>query len=395
MSDRPAARDQRKIHIPAPGAGGPSGPPPAPGGRSGARNGAAQAPSSRPATSKPKAAPKPKAASQPKPKAKAAPSTRSAGRGGRRRGRRVLRLAALALPLLLVVGLIAGFLWASSIWNRIEKVPVADVLSTGGAGTNYLIVGSDSRDPQALIDAGLNPEAFQGGGGDRSDTMVLLRFGDGGPRMLSIPRDLFVPIAETGSSQKINAAYNGGPRRLILTVQESLGLPVHHYMEVDFVSFASLVDSLGGVTVDFEHPAFDPGSGLQVDQAGPVELDGPQGLAYVRSRQYTEVIDGRNRTDPTADLGRIERQQRFLGAVFSELGASRNPLTLGRAASGASGGLRLDDRMSMVDGARLAWRLRSLDPERFQIPVDTGSNQAGSVLFLRQPDADTVLSLFR
>jgi hypothetical protein len=81
--------------------------------------------------------------------------------------------------------------------------------------------------------------------------------------------------------------------------------------------------------------------------------------------------------------------------VFSELGASRNPLTLGRAASGASGGLRLDDRMSMVDGARLAWRLRSLDPERFQIPVDVGSNQAGSVLFLRQPDADMVLSLFR
>jgi hypothetical protein len=49
----------------------------------------------------------------------------------------------------------------------------------------------------------------------------------------------------------------------------------------------------------------------------------------------------------------------------------------------------------MIDGARLAWRLRSLDPERFQIPVDTGSNQAGSVLFLRQPDADAVLSLFR
>src|SRR5690606_22403640 len=149
----------------------------------------------------------------------------------------------------------------------------------------------------------------------RSDTMLLLRFEGGEAHMMSIPRDLYVPIAETDGSNKINAAYNGGPRRLVMTVQQSLGIPVHHYMEVDFVSFSRLVDSLGGITIDFEHPAFDRNTGLQVDEAGPNHLDGPEALAYVRSRHYVEVIDGQQRSDPTADLGRVVRQQRFLKAV--------------------------------------------------------------------------------
>ncbi|MET0729076.1 MAG: LCP family protein, partial [Acidimicrobiales bacterium] len=171
--------------------------------------------------------------------------------------------------------------------------------------------------------------------------------------------------------------------------------PVHHYLEVDFVSFARLVDSLGGITIDFPHPAFDTQSGLDVKEAGAVELDGPQSLAYVRSRHYTEVIDGDTRTDPTADLGRVQRQQQFLSAVFGKLGDSRNPITLARAASSASGGLRVDDTLGLTDAIRLAWRLRSLDPEPVELPVRMGSNRSGSVLFLVEPDADAALDQFR
>jgi anionic cell wall polymer biosynthesis LytR-Cps2A-Psr (LCP) family protein len=126
-----------------------------------------------------------------------------------------------------------------------------------------------------------------------------------------------------------------------------------------------------------------------------VELDGPQALAYVRSRQYVEVIDGQNRPDPTADLGRIERQQRFLTAVFSELGASRNPFSLARAGSGAAEGLRIDDRMNLIDAMRLGWRLRSLDPEPVELPVVPSSNASGSVLLLAEPDAQAALDRMR
>jgi LCP family protein required for cell wall assembly len=296
---------------------------------------------------------------------------------------------------LLLLAVAGGWLYARSIYDKVDKIPLADVVSTGGTGTNYLLVGSDSRNLEDLVDAGLNPEAFEDGGGERSDTMLLLRFVGGEAKMMSIPRDLFVPIAETGGSSKINAAYNGGPRRLILTIQQSLGIPIHHYLEVDFVSFAGLVDSLGGITVDFPNPAFDTHTGLDVQQAGPTQLDGPQALAYVRSRHLVEVVDGQQQPDRTADLGRVQRQQKFLSAVFSKLGGTKNPLTLARAGSSASEGLRVDDTLGLTDALRLGWRLRSLDPVTVELPTRLGSNRAGSVLFLVDPDAQVALDQFR
>ena len=368
VSDRRPPSDPRKVHLPAPEA----------------------APAARPATpSRP--------TGRTKPPAKAAPPDRRRRRllPHRPKLRRVLLLSGILLPLLLIALVVGGWMYARSVFDKIDRVEVADVLSHGGEGTNYLIVGSDSRDVEDLEAAGLNPEAFEDGGGDRSDTMLLLRFAGGKATMLSIPRDLYVPIAETGGSAKINAAYNGGPRRLILTIQQALGIPVHHYLEVDFVSFASLVDSLGGITIDFPNPAFDRNSGLDVRTSGPVELDGPQALAFVRSRHYVEVVDGKERTDPTGDLGRITRQQQFLTAVLGKLGESKNPITLARAASSASGGLRIDDSLGLVDAARLALKLRGMHPESVVLPVRTGRNSAGSVVFLVQPDADATLAGFK
>jgi LCP family protein required for cell wall assembly len=291
--------------------------------------------------------------------------------------------------------LLGGLLYAQRVYDRIEKIPLADVLSSGGDGTNYLIVGSDSRNVEDLVDAGLDPAGFTEGGGQRSDTILLLRFEGREAKMMSIPRDLYVPIAETDGSSKINASYNGGPRRLILTIQESLGVPIHHYMEVDFVSFAKLVDSLGGITIDFPHPAFDTQSGLDITEAGPNHLDGPAALSFVRSRHYVEVIDGQEVPDPTADLGRVERQQQFLTAVFAELGSSKNPVTLARSASSTTGGLRIDDTLGLFEAIRLAWRLRSLDPTTVVLPTEIGRNESGSVLFLVEPGAQESLDQFR
>jgi LCP family protein required for cell wall assembly len=295
---------------------------------------------------------------------------------------------------LLLLALVGGYLWARSVWNRIDRVDVSAVLSDGGSGTNYLIVGSDSRENLQEGDPGFDPNA--GPGGQRSDTMMILHLEGGKAQMLSLPRDLYVEIADTGGDQaKLNSAYNGGPERLIKTVTGSLGIPVHRYMEVDFVSFAGLVDGLGGVTIDFENPAFDPKSGLNVTQSGPVELDGDQALAYVRSRTYTEVINGEQQVEPTGDLGRIERQQKFLRAVFSKLSDTKNPFALASAFSGLSGGLRIDDDMSMLDGIRLGWALRGIDSKTLQLPVDGDSNESGSVLILREDEAQPILDEVR
>jgi LCP family protein required for cell wall assembly len=307
----------------------------------------------------------------------------------RLRWRRVLAIG-LVLLLLAMVG---GYLWARSVWNRIDRVEVSEVLSDGGSGTNYLIVGSDSRENLQEGDPGFDPE---GPGGQRSDTMMVLHLEGGKAQMLSLPRDLYVEIADTGDQNKLNAAYNGGPERLIRTVTGGvLQVPVHRYMEVDFVSFAGLVDGLGGVTIEFEHPAFDQMSGLNVPEAGQVELNGDQALAYVRSREFTEVIDGENVKDGTADIGRIERQQKFLRAVFSKLSDTKNPFSLASAFSGLSGGLRVDDDMSMFDAFRLGWALRGIDPESLVLPADMDRNESGSVLVLREEEAQPVLDQVR
>lgn len=388
MTDRTPRRDPRKIHIPAPDPASPAGPPPRLGTPPSVR-------SPRPTTNQPKRSTTPAKARTAPARAPAPVSRRGRRLPKRPKLRRLLLLTSIFLPLLLLLAAVGGFLYARSVFDRIEKLPLADVLSADGSGTNYLIVGSDSRDVEDIVDAGLDPGAFADGGGQRSDTMLLLRFVAGGAKMMSIPRDLYVPIAETDGSNKINAAYNGGPRRLVLTIQQALGVPIHHYMEVDFVTFAKLVDSLGGITIDFPHPAFDTNSGLDVPQAGPNHLDGPQALAFVRSRYYVEVIDGQQRADPTADLGRVQRQQQFLKAVFGKLGTSKNPFTLAKAASATTGGLRIDDTLGLTEAIRFAWRLRSLDPTPVELPVEFGRNSVGSVLFLVEPGADAALAQFR
>jgi LCP family protein required for cell wall assembly len=307
----------------------------------------------------------------------------------RLRWRRVLAITAI----LLLLAMLGGYLWARSVWNRIDRVDVSAVLSDGGNGTNYLIVGSDSRENLRDGDPGFDPNADAGG--QRSDTMMILHLEGGKAQMLSLPRDLYLEIADTGDKAKLNSAYNGGPEGLVKTVTDSLGVPVHRYMEVDFVSFAGLVDGLGGVTVDFENPAFDPKSGLNVTQSGPVELDGDQALAYVRSRTYTEVINGEQQVEPTGDLGRIERQQKFLRAVFAKLSDTKNPIALASAFSGMSGGLRIDDDMSMLDAFRLGWALRGIDSKTLQLPVDLDRNESGSVLILREDEAQPILDEVR
>jgi LCP family protein required for cell wall assembly len=294
--------------------------------------------------------------------------------------RRILTVAAVII-LVPLIAMGAALVYAQSKFNEIERVEVSQVLDgAGGNGQNILLVGSD---------AGLDRS------GQRSDTIMLLRLEPDGAKVMSIPRDLFVSIVPSGREQRINAAYNEGAVSLIETVQQNLGIPIHRYMEVDFVSFASLVDAIGGVTIEFPHPAFDEKAGLAIDQTGPVLLNGDQALAYVRSRTYTEIIDGRPVVDPTADLGRVQRQQLFMKTVFAKIGESRNPFDLMRMATSVTGGLRIDDDMSLLDAIRLGLRLRSLDPVPVVLPTTPRTVGGAAVLELNEEQAPAALDQFR
>jgi LCP family protein required for cell wall assembly len=356
------------------------------------------------------AVPVAKVPSPPKPAAKSAPEPAPAPAPAvapkpRRRWPRLRRpklrwvIAIVGLtPLLLLLG---GWLYANHLFGQVKRVPVAEVLDPiGGGGTNYLIVGSDSR--EAVAEAGAADPNVQPGGeapaGQRSDTMLVLRITPEGSRTMSIPRDLFVTDAGSGQEGRINGTYRAGPDNLIRTIQQTLGIPIHRYIEVDFVTFSSLVDALGGITLGPDivpNPAVDPNSGLNIGP-GPVELDGQMALAFVRSRHYTEIINGEEVTDPTGDLGRVNRQQAFLRTVLADAGASRNPITLLRIGSSVTDGLRIDDRMSLVDAVRFAWNMGRLQPESVVLPTFPFRTSGGAaVLGLDEESAPAALDRFR
>ncbi len=295
----------------------------------------------------------------------------------RRRRRSGFLTKAFLLVLVLTVGAIG---WGWYRFAAIERVDTQGALASGGAGTNYLIVGSDSR--EGLAEDDLAAAGAEGLGGQRADTMLILRVDDSGTSMLSIPRDLWVTLDPGGNQAKINAAYNDGPASVIRTIN-GIGIPIHRYMEVDFASFQGLVGAVGGVTIAVPNPARDPNSGLLIEETGEVRLSGEQALAYVRSRHYEELIDGTWREDPRADLGRIERQKTFMAAVLGELTSTWNPIELDRAARAAGGGLRLDDEMNLLDALRMGWDLRGADYEIVELPVEN----------FRAPDGSSALRL--
>jgi LCP family protein required for cell wall assembly len=341
----------------------------------------------------------------PTPKPGAPEPERGKAPKAKRKRRRFLRIPKLRWILLFcsllpVLLLAAGLWYANKQFHELHRVPVGAAIDSGGSGENILIVGSDSRDLQGIdpSETGItgdktNPAPT----GQRSDTMMILRLDSSGARMLSVPRDLIVTIADTGEKTRVNAAYNvdlgGGALRLIKTIKANLNIPINRYIEVDFATFEGVVDSIGGITVNFPNPAFDDNTGLNIQQAGDVLLNGEQSLEYVRSRHYTEIINGKKVEEPTADLGRIKRQQTFLTTVLGKIGRSHNPITLLQVGGEVVKGLRVDDKLGLFDAIRLAWDLKGVHPESVELPTTLNNDHA--TLSLKEPDADGVLATFR
>ena len=219
-------------------------------------------------------------------------------------GRRFLTLLAV-----LLLGVVGFGLWVDTRLNRVEALPAES--STSTEGTNWLIVGSDSR-------AGLTPEeekelATGGDVGQRTDTIMLLHSGSDGATLVSIPRDSYVAIPEHGRN-KLNAAYAfGGAPLLISTVEQATGLHIDHYAEIGFGGFVGAVDAVGGVDMCVPEAIKDPKAALNIE-AGCQELDGATALGYVRTRATAR-----------SDFDRVERQRAFLSALVQR---ATDPTTL-------------------------------------------------------------------
>ena len=317
-----------------------------------------------------------------------------------------LQRLVLGLNCALVVTLLAtagGLAYVYSKYSQLPRVQLGSVLTergSAGGPQNFLLVGVDSA-------TSLAPDDPARSGRDdrsalRSDTMMVLRVDPGAGRasLLSLPRDLWVPLA-SGGNQRLNTAIQvGGASELIATIARYLGVPINHYIQVDFAGFQRLVDVVHGVKVYFDHPARDTRSGLDISAAGCVRLEGDQALAYVRSRHYQRFENGRWRTDPSADLGRISRQQDFIVRALrrSVDEGVRNPVILDRLVNAALDTVAVDDLLTADDIITLGRAFRGFDPgalDLYSLPVTDDVVGGADVLRLLDAEAQPTLERFR
>ncbi|MEN9505914.1 MAG: hypothetical protein RI958_1840 [Actinomycetota bacterium] len=308
--------------------------------------------------------------------------------------------AALAIVIgVAVAGAIGTVTAARSVIAGVDRVSgVAAVLSPASSTVeNYLLVGSDSRansDPTSPDYGGIGSEADVSG--TRSDTIMVLRRDavTGDAALLSIPRDLWVDIPGQGRG-RINGAFSAGPAVLVQTVQTALGLPVHHYVEVDFNGFKDLVDSIGGVQLCFLYPTRDTNTGLNIPVGGCYVLDGVAALAYARSRYFEQYIDGDWRVDGTADIGRTARQRDFvdraLGAALAEVKA--NPFAAGDVVASGVAAVRLDEDLDVLGAVTSLRSAAEAGLATWALPVRGETIDGKSVLLLAD-GADSVLAWF-
>ena len=116
--------------------------------------------------------------------------------------------------------------------------------------------------------------------------------------ILSIPRDLFVPNARSDGANKIDAALYQGPDQLIAAIEEDFGIPIQHFVELNFDSFINVVQALGGIKMYFPEPVYDAYSGLNIQTTGCLELNGTQALQVVRARHVQYKGPGVTTNDP-------------------------------------------------------------------------------------------------
>ncbi|MFE9374591.1 LCP family protein [Streptomyces sp. NPDC006711] len=296
-----------------------------------------------------------------------------AGPGGPRRGagrrpgaapnwRRRITIGVLTLVGVLLVTSVATYFWADGKVRR--EVDLSKVIDRPdeGKGTNYLIVGSDSRDGMSADE---KKKLHTGSAeGKRTDSMILLHTGDNGNTMVSLPRDSWVTIpsfkgSDSGKSfpskgkDKLNAAFSiDGPELLVRTIEANTGLHIDHYAEIGFAGFANIVDAVGGVEIDIPQDIKDKDSGADFKK-GKQTLDGQQALAFVRNRHGYAA----------GDLERTKNQQKFLSALASQTATPStvlNPFKLYPVMGAGLDTLIVDKDMSLFDLGSMFWAMKGI-----------------------------------
>ncbi len=324
----------------------------------------------------------------------------------------------LGLVIVILVAAVAGYGWYLN--HKIHRIAVKDLTTSKSAGAeanteNILLVGSTSRCALAVQ----NPAyglCSQGVNGVNSDVIMILHLNPAKKvvSILSIPRDLFVPNARKEGANKVDAALYEGPNQLVDAVQEDFGIPIQHYVELNFDSFANVVNALGGISMYFPEPVYDAYSGLNIQATGCVHLNGTQALQVVRARhlQYKPPTLSTNDVadwpyDPQSDLARIRRDHEFLRVLATAVAKKGidNPITDEQLVSSVVGQLVVDQGFSASSMVSLVLTYHAVNVNQapqLTLPVvedDIGTYyfkgaSYGDVEFTAQPQDQQVIDQF-
>ncbi|MGW1914070.1 LCP family protein [Streptomyces sp. NPDC002076] len=294
----------------------------------------------------------------------------------RRHRRRWVKATALGVAALAVAGVGAGWAVYAKLSNNItaddaaarelERYERERPTELVRGAQNILLIGSDTR-------AGEGNSAYgRDLGSERSDTTILLHLAADrrSATAVSLPRDLMVDIPgcrqQDGSrSEPVFAMFNhafqvGGSACTIRTVEKLTNIRIDHHVVVDFSGFKKMVDAVDGVQVCLKEPIDDKAALLKLP-AGKVRLNGEQALGFVRARK--SLGDG-------SDTERMERQQRFLGALVDKMQSNDvllNPVKLYPVLDAATSALTTDPELASLRGLyQLVRGLRDIPAERVQ-----------------------------
>jgi LCP family protein required for cell wall assembly len=268
---------------------------------------------------------------------------------------------------------------AASTAGASTPAPTKAARWNGNDRVTMLLLGLDYRDWESSSTA------------SRSDTMILLTIDPVSMTsgVLSVPRDLWAVIPGFNPG-KINTAYylgeayklpGGGPELAMKTVEQTIGVPIDYYAQIEFETFERFIDLIGGVKVNVPEP-------ITVDPLGPHQP--------VTINSGTQVLNGylalayaRNRHTSGGDFARAERQQQVIMGIrdrllspkrFNEL-VEKAPEIYAELSTGINTNLPLDDAIRL---ALLAVQVKDEDIKR-------GVINEKYVTFGRSPDDLSIL----
>ncbi|MET7821711.1 LCP family protein [Micromonospora zamorensis] len=275
----------------------------------------------------------------------------SGRRGPRPRWGRIALVAGVAVLVLALLGSVGAWLYARNLNNDLARTdPFAEI--TGGrpvkavdGALNILLVGSDSRDPDAPVDTRSEW---------RADTVIVMHIPADHQEayLVSIPRDLYVPIPESagadcdsGERAKINAAFAfGGLPLAVRTVECFTDVRIDHVMAIDFGGFKEVTDALGGVDLKVERTVTSIHKPYRTFTKGTNHMDGAEALDWIRQRKQF----------PDGDFARMRHQQEFLRALMDKAASSgtlANPKKLNDFLQSVTAAVTVDQGFSVTDMA--------------------------------------------